>query len=63
MLNFFRRRQQEPRTISPEEARGIVEQKLRDPDLSPLERGVLKQISAQCQPVTTPSPLSQRHDR
>ena len=62
MFNFFRRRQQEPRIITPAEAREIVEQKLRDPTLSALERGVLKQIAAQCRPVTTPSPLLQRHD-
>ena len=58
MFHFFRRRQHEPHTITPDEAREIVEQKLRDPNLTPLERGVLKQIAAQCQPVTT-----QRQDR
>jgi hypothetical protein len=40
MFDFFRRRQQEPQAISPTEARELVEQKLRDPSLTTLERGV-----------------------
>ena len=60
MFNFLRRKQQAPQPISPTEAREIVEEKLRDPNLTSLERGVLMQIATHCEPQITPSVLSQR---
>jgi len=57
LLRFFRRRP-EPRVVSPGEARGIVEQKLRDPNLTSLQRGLLKSIAVQCEAQITPSLLA-----
>jgi hypothetical protein len=62
--SLFRRRQQRRPAITPTEARDIVAQKLQGPDLTPLERGILMQIAAHCEPHVTPSVLSeQQRDR
>ena len=64
MLHFFRRRPPEPRVVSPEEARGIVEERLADPSLTPLQRGVLMQIGAQCKSVVEPNVLAKhQHEK